>query len=84
MSKLKRETIGPEQKGQQGVTFKKGALHQQLDVPQGEKIPAKKMAAAAAGKYGPLAERRAHFAQGMLKEGRETALSNTDKSRKKS
>ena len=39
-----------------------GALHEQLGVPQGEKIPAKKMAAASSGKYGALAEERAHLA----------------------
>lgn len=42
--------------------MKKGALHSQLGVPQGEKIPASKMAAAKAGRYGPLAQRRADFA----------------------
>jgi hypothetical protein len=52
--------------------FKKGALHSQLGVPQGEKIPASKMAAAKAGKYGPLAAKRASFAQGMLAAGRAT------------
>jgi hypothetical protein len=39
-----------------------GALHTQLGVPQGEKIPASKMAAARAGKYGKKAEKRAAFA----------------------
>ncbi len=40
-----------------------GALHSQLGVKQGEKIPASKMAAARAGKYGPKAKKRAAFAQ---------------------
>lgn len=40
-----------------------GALHAQLGVPQGQSIPAAKLAAAAAGQYGPLAEKRAHLAQ---------------------
>lgn len=40
-----------------------GALHRQLGVPEGEKIPATKMTAARAGKYGPKAEKRAHFAK---------------------
>ena len=37
--------------------MKKGALHEQLGVPQGQKIPAKKLAAAASkgGKLGKLA-----------------------------
>lgn len=40
-----------------------GALHRQLGVPEGEKIPAKKMASARSGAYGPLAEKRAHLAK---------------------
>jgi len=44
-----------------------GALHSQLGVKQGEKIPAKKMAAARAGKYGALAEKRANFAKTLSK-----------------
>lgn len=40
-----------------------GALHRQLGVKEGEKIPAKKMAAARAGKYGAKAEQRAHLAK---------------------
>ena len=46
----------------QKTHMKKGALHRQLHVPEGEKIPASKMKAAREGKYGALAERRAHFA----------------------
>lgn len=56
------------------VTFKKGGLHQSLGVPQGQKIPASKMAAAKAGKYGPLAKKQANFASGFLAQGRKTAL----------
>lgn len=40
-----------------------GALHKQLGVPAGKKIPAKKMAAARAGKEGPLAAKRANLAK---------------------
>jgi len=40
----------------QAMHMKKGALHQQLDVPTGEKIPAKKLKAAA-GKSGTLGKR---------------------------
>jgi len=47
----------------QGAIKHPGALHKQLGVPQGEKIPAKKMSAARAGKYGPTAEKRAHLAK---------------------
>lgn len=60
-------------KGQSDVTFKKGALHRQLGVPQDEPIPASKMAAAKRGEYGPLAQKRANFATGMLAAGRKTA-----------
>jgi hypothetical protein len=60
-------------KGQSPVRFRPGALHSQLGVPQGEKIPAAKMAAAKAGRYGPMAQRRANFATGMLAAGRRTA-----------
>ena len=42
-----------------------GALHAQLHVPQGQKIPAKKLSAARAGDYGKLAEKRANLAKTM-------------------
>lgn len=50
----------------QGMHLKKGALHRELGVPEGQKIPAAKLSAAASGRYGKLAEKRAHTAQ-MLK-----------------
>ena len=65
--------------GSSPVTFKKGGLHQSLGVPAGQKIPAAKMAAAAAGKMGPLAAKQANFAEGMLKAGRKTAAKNAKK-----
>lgn len=40
-----------------------GALHRQLGVPQGEKIPSSKMKAAREGKYGAKAKKRAAFAR---------------------
>lgn len=40
-----------------------GALHEQLGVKEGKKIPAKKMADALSGKYGVKARRRAQFAK---------------------
>lgn len=51
-----------------GAIKKPGALHEQLGVPQGEKIPAKKLAAAAekGGKLG----RRARLAQTLGKLGK--------------
>lgn len=42
---------------------KPGALHEELGVKKGEKIPAKKLNAAAAGKYGKTAEKRANLAK---------------------
>ena len=47
----------------QGMHLKKGALHRELGVPEGEKIPEAKLSAAASGRYGKLAEKRAHTAQ---------------------
>ena len=44
-----------------------GALHRQLGVPADKKIPAKKMAAAKAGKKGPLAAKRANLAKTLSK-----------------
>jgi hypothetical protein len=48
-----------------GAVKKPGALHKQLGVPQGQKIPAKKLAAAASkgGKLG----KRARLAQTLKK-----------------
>lgn len=46
----------------QATHMQKGALHKELGVPEGEKIPASKMASAKAGKYGPKAKKRAAFA----------------------
>lgn len=40
-----------------------GALHRDLGVPQGQKIPAKKMSAARAGKFGAKTEERANLAR---------------------
>ena len=44
-----------------------GALHKQLGVPEGKKIPAGKMASARAGKEGPLAQKRANLAKTLKK-----------------
>lgn len=61
------------EKGKKPIGFKKGGLHSQLGVPQSEKIPAAKKAAALAGKYGKLAKKRAVFAfKGALAAGRKT------------
>jgi hypothetical protein len=60
-------------KGQKPVTFNKGGLHRSVGVPEGQKIPASKMAAAKAGDYGPKAKKQAVMATGMLAAGRKTA-----------
>lgn len=54
-------------KGSAPIKFKKGTLHKALGVPQGEKIPASKLKAAAAGKYGPKNAKRANLAKGLKK-----------------
>lgn len=65
--------------GKKAVTFKKGALHKQLGIPADKPIPAGKMAAAARGDFGPTAQKRAQFAQNVLKQGRQTAAANRAK-----
>ena len=52
-------------KGNKPISFQKGGLHRSVGVPQGEKIPAAKLAAAAAGKYGPKAKKQATLAKGL-------------------
>jgi len=74
-----KTTISGGKKGQKPVSFEKGGLHRSLGVPQGQKIPASKMAAAKAGSYGPKAKAQASFATGMLAAGRKTAAKNTRK-----
>jgi hypothetical protein len=70
----KTTTIGPDKEGQSPIKFRTGALHEQLHVPAGEKIPAEKREAALAGKYGSLAAKRARFGfKGALAAGRRTA-----------
>jgi len=74
MAAKKRKIVTLRAKGKKPITFKKGALHAQLGVPQGEPIPASKKQAALSGELGPLAKKRASFAfKGALKAGRATA-----------
>jgi hypothetical protein len=63
-------------KGKAPVSFQKGGLHKSLGVPQGQTIPAEKMAAAKAGDYGPVAQAQANLATGMLAKGRQTVAKN--------
>jgi hypothetical protein len=51
----------------QSAIKKPGQLHRDLGVPQGQKIPARRLAAAKAGDYGPAAQKRANLA-GTLKK----------------
>lgn len=52
--------------GQKSISFHPGALHKELGVKSGDKIPASKMNAALSGNEGPLARRRAEFAKNVL------------------
>lgn len=66
-------TVVMKEKGKKPLAFKKDTLHEDLGVAPGEKIPASKMAAALAGKYGPKVRKRALFAKNVLAKGRQTA-----------
>ena len=50
-----------------GIFVHHGALHHALNVPANERIPAKKLAAARKGKYGPRVEREADLAKTYAK-----------------
>lgn len=68
------EKVVIKAKGQDPMSFKKGALHRQLHVPEGEAIPEAKKREALSGKRGPLAKKRAAFGfKGALAAGRRTA-----------
>lgn len=69
----KTVTIGPSKPGQKPLRFKRGGLHRSLGVPQGQKIPASKVEAAAEGRYGKTAAKQARFYQNVLKKGQRTA-----------
>lgn len=59
-------TLKPRKAGQKKITYTKGGLHKSTNTPQGKKIPASKMQAALAGKYGPKAKKEAEFAKNVL------------------
>lgn len=69
----KKKTTTMKSPGKDPITFDKGGLHRSLGVPQGQKIPAKKVAAATRGDYGPKAKKQANFAKNVLAAGRKTA-----------
>ncbi len=52
------------------VGRRRGALHRQLGVPLGVRIPVVKLRRAARGAYGPLARRRAQLALNLRKLAR--------------
>lgn len=62
--KLKVKVIKKE--GKKPIKFKEGGLHASLNVPQGTKIGAAKMAAAKSGEYGKKAKKQAMFAENVL------------------
>jgi len=59
-------TLKPTKPGQKKITFKAGGLHASTGTPMGKKIPAKKKAAALAGKLGKKAKAQANFAKNVL------------------
>lgn len=63
---MKTETLKKTEPGQKTIKFHPGALHSQLGVAQGTKIPSSKMSAALHGQYGLLAAKRARFAKNVL------------------
>lgn len=66
MAKTGQKVTLKAKPGQKKISFTKGGLHKSLGVPQGQKIPAAKMTAALAGKYGLKAKRQAEFAKNVL------------------
>ncbi len=62
--------------GQGPITFREGGLHETTGTPMGERIPARKMQAALAGRYGKKGAKQARMAKGMLAKGRRTAARN--------
>ena len=82
-AKKPAKTVIKGKAGKPGVSFQPGGLHKSLGVPAGQTIPAAKMAAAKAGKMGPLAQKQANMATGMLAAGRKTAAKNRSKPTRK-
>jgi hypothetical protein len=79
MAAARKKTQTIKSAGKKPITFEKGGLHRSLGVPADKPIPAKKVAAAAKGAYGPKAQKQANFAQNVLKTGRKTAAKNRGK-----
>jgi hypothetical protein len=74
------KTVTMRAKGKKPISFKKGALHRALGVPEGKPIPPGKKQAALAGKYGPKAKKQANFGfKGALAAGRKTVAKKAKK-----
>lgn len=58
--------VKPTKKGEKAIHFKSGGEHASLGVKEGHKIPAKKEAAAKAGKFGAKAEKQEIFRENVL------------------
>jgi hypothetical protein len=63
----KRKTSTVRLRGRKPIRIKKGALRSQLGAKKGRKIPAKKLNAAAKGRYGKKAQKRALFKKNVLR-----------------
>lgn len=71
---MAKKTFTLKKPGKKPATFRKGALHRILGVPEDKPIPPGKKKDALAGKYGPKAKQMAVNAfKGILKTGRETS-----------
>lgn len=62
-----RKTSTVKLKGRKPIRIKRGALRRQLGVTKGKKIPQSKLNAAAKGRYGKKAQKRALFKKNVLK-----------------
>lgn len=63
----KRKTSTVKLRGRKTIRIKKGALRSQLGVKKGRKISKSKINAAAKGRYGRLAQKRALFKKNVLR-----------------
>lgn len=62
-----QKTIKPSEPGQKPITFQKGGLHRTTGIPEDQKIPKAKIAAALAGKFGKKGKEQAFFMKNVLK-----------------
>lgn len=62
-----QQTIKPSEPGQKPIEFNKGGLHATTSTAIGDKIPASKIAAALAGKYGKRGKEQGLFMKNVLK-----------------